>query len=274
MCRWLAYSGRPVYLSELVFETEHSLIEQSRAATHSPSTTNGDGFGLGFFADRETPGVYRDVRPAWNDANFRDLAYQIRSPLFLAHIRATTGTRVQRTNCHPFRHGRWLFVHNGLIRDFERVRRDLAFELPAELYSHLEGTTDSELMFLLAVSLGLEGEPFSALERMVGLVEDVGQRKGIEHPMQMTLGLLDGERVLAVRYSSEGQSRSLFHNKQSSAVGQLNPAMDDPGDEAVLVVSEPLTDMDDDWQAIPESTAVLVEKGELTCVDFRPQRPS
>ena len=273
MCRWLAYSGRPVYLSELVFETENSLIEQSFAAKHGPSTTNGDGFGIGFFADRELPGVYRDLRPAWNDANLRDLAHQIRSPLFIAHSRATTGTRVQRTNCHPFRHGRWLFVHNGLIRDFERVRRDLAFELPAELFSRLEGTTDSELMFLLAVHLGLEEQPLPALERMVGLVEDVGRRKGVEFPMQMTLGLLDGERVLAVRYSSEGSSRSLFHNKRPSTVGGLNPDMSDPGKDAVLVVSEPLTDMDEAWEAIPESTSVLVQKGELARRSFEPRRP-
>ena len=274
MCRWLAYSGRPVFLSELIFETEHSLIDQSLAATHSPSTTNGDGFGVGWRGDRQVPGVYRDIRPAWNDGNLRDLAYQIRSPLFLAHVRATTGTEVQRSNCHPFRHGRWLFVHNGLIADFPRLRRDLALELPTELFDSLVGTTDSELMFLLAVSLGLEEDPFGALERMVGLVEAVGARHRVEQAMQMTLGLLDGERILAVRYSTEGRSRSLFHSKDPRAVEELNPQMARPGRRAVMIVSEPLTGMSNDWEAIPEATSVLVERGALSCRRFVPQHPA
>src|SRR3712207_7406098 len=112
MCRWLAYSGSPILLEELLYKPDHSLIDQSLHARMGVETTNGDGFGVGWYSarDRSRPGRYRNVNPAWNDANLRDLAQHIESPLFLAHIRATTGTPVQQTNCHPFRHGRWLFV--------------------------------------------------------------------------------------------------------------------------------------------------------------------
>ena len=118
MCRWLAYSGSPILLEELLSKPAHSLIDQSMHARQGATTTNGDGFGVGWYLDGRTPGVFRAVGPAWSDRNLRELASHVASPLFMAHIRASTGTAVQETNCHPFRHGRWLWVHNGLIREF------------------------------------------------------------------------------------------------------------------------------------------------------------
>ena len=126
MCRWLAYSGSPVLLEELLFKPKHSLIDQSLHSQLGVETTNGDGFGIGWYGVGETPGVFHSVEPAWNDRNLKDLAQHLVSPLVFAHIRASTGTAVQQTNCHPFRHGRWLWMHNGAIRDFPVVKRDLA----------------------------------------------------------------------------------------------------------------------------------------------------
>jgi glutamine amidotransferase len=147
MCRWLAYAGAPILLEEVLFKTDHSLIDQSLRALDPLSTTNGDGFGIGWYGNRDVPGVYKDIRPAWNDANLQALAAQIESSMFMAHVRATTGTPVQRTNCHPFNHGKWLFLHNGLINDYEKLRRDLAFAIAPELFPLIQGTTDSEVMF-------------------------------------------------------------------------------------------------------------------------------
>ena len=115
MCRWLAYSGTPILLEELIFKPAHSLIDQSRHSNLGVETTNGDGFGVGWYAEREIPSLYRSAEPAWNDRNLREVAGNIRAGLFFAHIRASTGTPVQQTNCHPFRHGRWLWMHNGSI---------------------------------------------------------------------------------------------------------------------------------------------------------------
>ena len=171
MCRWLAYSGAPIHLDEVLFKTEHSLIDQSLRATSSSSVTNGDGFGVGWYGKRDRPGVYKDIRPAWNDANLHALAAQIESPMFMAHVRATTGSPVQRTNCHPFDYGNWLFVHNGEIREFDKLHRDLAFAVRPDLYTQIRGTTDSEIMFLLALSFGLESDAHAAIARMAGFSE-------------------------------------------------------------------------------------------------------
>ncbi len=271
MCRWMAYSGRPVFVEDLLFRTEHSLIDQSLNARCGPHTTNGDGFGLGWYSDRETPGLYRHVQPAWNDANLRDIAGQIRSPLFLAHVRAATEAAVQQTNCHPFRYGRWLFVHNGLIRGFRRIKRRLVIEIAPDLFPSIEGTTDSEVMFHLALTFGLEADLLGGLARMVGFVERVGIERGIERPIQMTIGVSDGTRLVAVRYSSERRSRTLHLSTSPRALNVLCPHLVDRADNAVAVVSEPLTRLENDWTVIDESTAVTLED---TIVEARPFEPT
>ena len=176
MCRWLAYSGTPIRLEELLVKRDRSLIDQSLHAREGATTTNGDGFGVGWYDEGGTPRLYRSVHPAWNDRNLRELAAGVSSPLFFAHIRASTGTAIQETNAHPFRHGRWLWMHNGLIREFSRVRRELVLAIDDSLFPSIEGTTDSETMFYLALTFGLESDPVAAVARMVAVVEESGAR--------------------------------------------------------------------------------------------------
>lgn len=276
MCRWLAYSGEAIALDELILKTDISLIDQSLSARRGEVPTNGDGFGIGWYGKGEFPGVYRETRPAWNDENLRHISGHIESRLFLAHVRAATGTAVQRSNCHPFQHGRWLFLHNGLVRDFDTVKRELVMAVEPELFPAIRGTTDSEILFFLALGLGLDRGPLPALERMVGLVEAIGRRHGILQPVQMTLGLSDGRRLYAVRYSSEGSSRTLFHSKSMHALRELypdNPRLAPFPHDARAIVSEPLTELTDLWVEIPEATALVVEAGEIECHDFTPWNP-
>ena len=94
MCRWVAYAGPEIYLEDLIFHQEHSIVSQSLAATQSAWATNGDGFGVAWYNQRTVPGLFKDVLPAWNDANLRSLAAHIQTKLFFAHVRATTGTAV------------------------------------------------------------------------------------------------------------------------------------------------------------------------------------
>jgi glutamine amidotransferase len=103
VCRWLAYFGNEIRPETLLYDTKYSLVEQSRQGRLAGNLPNADGFGLGWYGDRELPGLYRSVAPAWGDKNLRELASQISSPLFLAHVRAATGTPIEQTNCHPFR---------------------------------------------------------------------------------------------------------------------------------------------------------------------------
>jgi len=273
MCRWLAYSGSPVRLEELLLKPKHSLIDQSLHSKLGAETTNGDGFGVGWYGVGDTPGVFRSVEPAWNDRNLRDLAAHIESPLVFAHIRASSGSPIQQTNCHPFRHGRWLWMHNGLVRDFHEVKRDLVLAVDPSLYPEIEGSTDSEVFFFLALTLGLEDDPPSAVARAVGLIEDTGRRHGVEHPIQMTVATTDGTRLWAFRYSSEGASRSLFFSTDVRRLREQHPelpVLELVSDESRLVVSEPLGDVADAWNEVPESSYGVVQEGQDELLPFAP----
>jgi len=275
MCRWLAYSGSPILLEELLLKPEYSLIDQSLHARLGVETTNGDGFGVGWYGtNTDTPAVFRSVEPAWNDRNLRELAGYVESPLFLAHIRASTGTAVQQTNCHPFRYGRWLWVHNGLVRDFPRLKRDLALAVDESLYSSIQGSTDSELLFYLAITLGLEDDPPGAVEQMVGLVEEAGRRHGTEHPLQMTIGTTDGKSVWAFRYSSERRSRSLYFSTDMRTVREMypeRPRLQEVSDETRIIVSEPIVELAGAWNEVPESSYSVIQEGEDELRPFRPR---
>jgi glutamine amidotransferase len=273
MCRWLAYSGAPIFLDEVLFKTDHSLIDQSLRAFDKASTTNGDGFGIGWYGVRDVPGVYKDIRPAWNDTNLQALAAQIESPMFLAHVRATTGSPVQRSNCHPFSYKKWLFVHNGLIGGYEKLHRDLAFAVSPELFPLLSGTTDSELMFMLALSYGMEGDVRNGISRMAGLVEQVAEKHGVENALQMTLGISDGESLYAVRYSTEGKSRSLFHSASRDATAEIAPDAGPFSRGARAIVSEPLSNLEADWVPVPEASFLRITGGKISCEPFLPMRP-
>jgi glutamine amidotransferase len=277
MCRWLAYSGTPILLEELLYKPRFSLIDQSQHSRMGVTTTNGDGFGAGWYtSDIARPTLFRGVGPAWGDVNLREVAGSVSSPLFLAHVRASTGTPVQQTNCHPFRYGNWLWVHNGAIRSFELLKRELVLAVAPELYPSLAGSTDSEVMFHLALTYGLRDEPVAAVERMVGLVESVGRAHGVEYPIIMTVATTDGERVWAFRYSSEGTSRTLYVSTAVSALRELYPENENfrrLSDETRIIVSEPLGELVGAWQPVPESSYGIVQKGADVLGDFRPQLP-
>ena len=274
MCRWLAYSGSPVLLEELLYGPENSLVVQSLHSRLGAEETNGDGFGIGWYGRQEAPAVFHSIEPAWNDRNLRELAGHITSPLVFAHIRASTGSPVQQTNCHPFRHGRWLWMHNGLIHEFHRVKRDLMLAVDPELFREIEGTTDSELLFHLALTLGLEDDPPQAVQRTIGLVEATGHEHGVEFPFQGTIATTDGECVWAFRYSSEGRSRSLFFStdvRTLRAIYPENELLRELGDESRLVVSEPLGHkLPGSWNEVPESSYGVIQPGQDELHPFTP----
>jgi predicted glutamine amidotransferase len=183
---------------------------------------------------------------------------------------------VQQTNCHPFRHGRWLWMHNGLIHDWLKVKRDLSFEIDPSLYPKIEGTTDSEIFFHLALTYGLEDDPPAAVARAVGLIEAVGKRHGVEYPIQMTVATTNGDTLWAFRYSSEGNSRSLFYSTDVATLRAQhpdNPVLHMVSDESRLVVSEPLGDLAGAWNEVPESSYGVVQEGQDELLPFTPTPP-
>lgn len=276
MCRWLAYSGSPLVLEELLFKPTHSLIVQSMHAQLSPTPISGDGFGIGWFGERDLPALFHSTSPAWNDRNLRELSGQLKSSLIFAHVRSSTGTAVQQTNCHPFRYGRWLWMHNGYICEFARVKRELALAVEPRLYPLMEGSTDSELFFYLALTFGLEDDPPRAVALAAGFIETLSRERGIEYPLQMTVATTNGSSVWVFRYSSEHRSRTLFYSSDMATLRKLYPdnmLLQALSDETRLVVSEPLGELPGIWNEMDESSYGVIQEGEDFWRPFIPAQP-
>jgi glutamine amidotransferase len=277
MCRWLAYSGSPLLISEALYEGPNSLVSQSLHSRLGAEPTNGDGFGVGWYGSPDTPGVFHSTEPAWNDSNLRELAGHISSPLFFTHIRAAIGSAVQQTNCHPFRHDRWLFMHNGYINEFATIKRDLMLAVDPSLYPEIKGQADTEVLFYVALTFGLEDNPPAAVEQAIGLVEAVAGRHGVSNAFQGTIATTNGETIWAFRYSSEGNSRSLFYTTDVPTLRTLYPErqlFQEVSDNARLIVSEPLGDVAGVWNEVPESTYGIVAPDHAEMQAFRPKAPT
>ncbi|MCH2135549.1 MAG: class II glutamine amidotransferase [Phycisphaerales bacterium] len=291
MCRWLAYHGPPTTLAHVLLDPEHSLIDQSRAAVHSRFQVNGDGVGVGWFDGIDPdPGLYREARAAWHDDNLQSLARHIRSECFLAHVRAATTGAVERANAHPFRAGGWLFQHNGELGDWPRLRRAVESHIDPRWYAHREGSTDSEALFLLALSLGLRDDPVGALIATVDLVRAVrasigqtsgqtsgetsgqtsgqmsgqisGQALGQEAPLRVTAAATDGRALYCIRTAEDALAPSLYWG-HGGTLRSRQGTLCDVAPEAVLVVSEPLDTNGDAWQEVPPEHILKVEAGSV-----------
>ncbi|OYX45503.1 MAG: class II glutamine amidotransferase [Rhodobacterales bacterium 32-67-9] len=257
MCRWAAYIGEPVFLEEIVSRPGHSLIHQSQGATESKTAINADGFGVAWYGERPEPGLFRDILPAWSDPNLRSLTAQVRSPLFLAHVRASTGTATSRNNCHPFTVANWSFMHNGQIGGYDGFRRDAEMLIPDPLYPHRKGATDSEALFLIALGEGLEADAKGALERATARLEGLSRRKGAAPHVRMTAAFSDGRRLYAVRYSTDESAPTLYHRWSDTRGGRA-------------VVSEPL-EAGECWDAVPPGSFCTFDGVTVAIEPFAPR---
>lgn len=257
MCRWAAYSGAPIFLEEIISQPGHSLIHQSHCATQCHTAINADGFGVAWYDARPEPGLYRDVLPAWSDPNLRSLTAQVKSGLFLAHVRASTGTATSRNNCHPFVHGKWSFMHNGQVGGYEKFRRDADMMVPDTLYPFRKGATDSEALFLAAVAEGLDADPRGALERASAKFIRLAREKGALPWLRMTAALSDGQNLYAVRHATDEFAPSLYYRWSDTRQG-------------MAVVSEPLESDEAGWTEVPPASFCSFVGQEVRVESFLP----
>lgn len=246
MCRFFAYSGSPVHLEDLLYDQPVSLVRQSLHALEAKTEVNGDGFGLGWYGERETPGLYRETGPAWSDSNLASISHHIRARLFFAHVRSATHGGVERTNCHPFASGRHLFMHNGQIAGYAGMRRDIEALIPDALYNQRTGTTDSEALFLAALGRGLADDPEAAMASIVGDALAIMRNHGEAGAFRFAAALSDGMSIWAWRWSSDPRVPTLYWRRLG---------------EGIAVSSEPY-DLDPEaWHALDPGTMIEVTPG-------------
>jgi glutamine amidotransferase len=236
MCRHLAYLGPPVTVADLLLTPQHSLLEQTWAPTHmrGTGTVNADGFGFGWYDGRGDALRYRRGMPMWGDGSLPDIARSIRTTALVAAARnGTTGMPVAETACAPFRHGRWLFSHNGVVAGWPATVVGLAESLPASDLMRLEVPTDSALLWALALRRLLDGWSVEAV--VEGLTTEVAHTAP---GSRLNLLLADGETVAATTW---GHSLFLLE-----------------GADHTIVSSEPFGKSIDAWQEVPDGQLVVL----------------
>ena len=275
MCRFLCYRGPEILLADLLYRPANSLILQSFHAKERTEPLNGDGFGVGWYAPQisSTPCVFASLTPAWSNQNLRQISEHVKSGCFFAHVRAASpGMRVSEANCHPFQYGRFLWMHNGGIRDFWRIKRRLCASLPDRLYNTIEGTTDSEHAF--AVFLDLLGDTeriCSAKEMGQAIVETIAQLEqwtaeaGFSGPSYYNFAVTDGHSVAAVRYVSDPtvEPQSLYYSVggkyQCSQDGACSFCECEAREKTIIIASERLTSNKEDWFRVAPNHVLTVE---------------
>lgn len=255
MCRIATYLGPSIPIENIVTGPEHSLLCQSRDAEESKVTLNGDGFGISWYGGSREPGLYRECLPAWSDENLLSICRMVNSHLFIAHVRASTIGETMRTNCHPFIHNQWSFAHNGQIGGFNQLKRGIEERLSDELYHSRRGTTDSELLFLLLLQNGFEGNPNTACSQTILELESMRVENNIADPLRLTFVISDGFRLFGVRYASDKFAPTLY---QSSS-------LDNGG---ISLASEPLDGAAENWTLVQPSNLVEISGNNVLIHDL------
>ena len=275
MCRFICYRGPEILLSDLLYKPTNSLIRQSLKAKERTEPLNGDGFGVGWYTPQitSTPCVFASVTPAWSNQNLRQLSEHVKSGCFFAHVRAASpGMRVSEANCHPFRSGRFLWMHNGIIRDFWRIKRRLRGSLPDRLYHMIEGTTDSEHAFALFLNLLGDSDRISsahemgqALSATIEQLEKWTAEAGIADVSYYNFAVTDGECVAAVRYVSDPniEPQSLYYSTggsyQCSRDGVCSFCKCGEAERTIIIASERLTENREDWFRVAPNHVLTIE---------------
>ncbi len=244
MCRFLAYLGEPVFLDTLLVRPQASLVAQSLAAREAKTVVNADGCGIGWYGERPEPGTYHGVLPAWSDHNLASLCRQLRSGLFAAHVRSATSGEVAMANCHPFAQGRHLFLHNGQVGEYERIRRPVDALIPDALYPLRRGNGDSEALFLAALGRGLAEDPVAAVAATLRDVLAVMRAAGVTRALRFAAIHADGEVLRCYRWSSDDRPPTLYWRAEAAGW---------------VVASEPC-DAAQDWTAVPSDSVLTLRR--------------
>eukprot|EP00128_Syssomonas_multiformis_P018318 Colp12_sorted_trinity150504_noHs@30190 len=283
MCRFVLYKGKyPILLGDLLTRPTHSIIRQSFDSRQriDNSPLNGDGFGVGWYDHkRETtqpaqPCIFTSVLPAWNNLNLKRLAESIVSNLVFAHVRAATpGLPTSESNCHPWQYGSFMWMHNGAIASFNKIKRRLQSTLRNSLYEMITGTTDSETAFAVFLNQfedPLNGGPFTpneireALLKTIAVINQCLREENVKEPSTMNFAVTNGETVVCTRYINDAHMEpvSLYFTSgtkfESYEEGAYRMVKSDRREHVVIVASEPLTFEALDWLSVPKNHMLVI----------------
>lgn len=272
MCRFAAYLGQPVLMEDVLVKPINSIVMQSISARESSIPTNGDGFGIGWYAPEidDTPAVFTSTSPAWSNTNLLHITRKIKSPCFFSHVRAASIGGVNPYNCHPFVSGDWMWMHNGDTYDFISVKRHLRHLLDDDIYHQIQGETDSEHIFALFLQRvkGQDLTNISVVADILGAtlheVRRLVHQFGTSGASYFNVCLTDGKRIIASRYCTDKQQALSLHYSQGSRfvhkAGRYHMLNEGAKKACVLIASEKLTDIEAEWHDVPSNYLLLIDE--------------
>lgn len=257
MCRLLGYLGtKPLLMAELIDKPANSLVSQSRGAKEGCHFINADGFGISWYNKKydSEPAIFKSVQPAWNDRNLLHLTGKTESECFVSHIRASTVGDVSFTNCHPFSHKDYSFAHNGTIRQFVDLRKELINHIDEKLFLEIKSQTDSEHFFFLIMDF---------LSKNNNLEESV--RLAIKWVSERQVDKEDAafSRINTITTNGDILVATKFASKDMDNLTLYYSMCDDYG---IIVASEKLDDYRQNWIEV-EPNNILIAKRNKDVID-------
>jgi di- and tripeptidase/Cys-Gly metallodipeptidase DUG1 len=280
--------GMNVQVADLVTKPKHSILTQSYDARErqphtvehlTKSNLNGDGFGIGWYSNNKEdkkPCVFTSILPAWNNNNLAKLAEKVSSPLIFAHVRAAyPGMPVSEQNCHPFAYGKYMFMHNGNLGDFLKVRRILLADLREDVYNSCQSFhSDSAVCFAVFLDQLKDFEtdysPMELahkMEQTMQVIMAACKEANCSEKSLLNFVVSDGKTVIATKFANAGCSASLY---MSAGTGYAPFDKESQEDfhvirsgyrtKLALIASEPITACNSAWTKVPENTMVVLSR--------------
>jgi glutamine amidotransferase len=273
MCRLFVYQGPPVSMSDLLIRPGHSLLRQSFESNERSYAVNADGFGIGWYNHfiSDKPAIFREITPAWSSQNLQEISSLIMSERIFAHVRAAShGIPVNEMNCHPFKHENMLWMHNGRVGSFRKIRRKIEEILSEESYQLIQGSTDSEYAFALFIHFlnqKTTSEPMIA-DYLHGLVQMIYKIRQLNHGLgennSLNFAFTDGKITLITRYSDSGENNppSLYYSSGESYyyLGDKLNINNEGKENFIMIASEPVNSQPEVWIEIPKNTLMVVNE--------------
>lgn len=302
MCRVLAYIGPEIPCESLLLTPENSLLNQALDPEGHPLLQLA-GWGFGVWSEHllkpEEPLRYRRPMAAFYDDNAEGIIPSLQASTLLAHVRAAdyhAGTVLTDENCHPFsfRGTPFIIAQNGSLPQWQVLQRELLAHCKDEFLEQMRGTTDTEFLYVLLISL-LDGnsddEVQRGFEEMLHLIGRAMEQLDLAALTKLKMALVARDRIIGVNYG-------LGHEGEAHPTGDwrelrdAEPGTDDhalamllepmyvltgrkfeeyeesydvdvtPADEATSAIfaSEPLTDDTDDWSNVEFGQMVVLER--------------
>lgn len=257
MCRLAVYRGKQISLNDLILKPHHNLYKQAwQPKETSYAMLNADGFGFGWYDDRNKACVYRNPIPIWSDVNLKTLSHALHAKLWFAMVRsATVANGFSHHNLQPFVYKHYMFMHNGFIRDFRQgVLQKILALLPESILASIHGLTDSAYLFgLLCFFLEQAQNKNSNSDEVLesALLETLNwcHQYLPDHHAMLNMVITDGNKLVAVRAGINEEPPTLYFAGTAQTHLPVN---------AQILSSEPFSN-NDDWELLQANQLIVLD---------------